>query len=159
MKQFAQPRQQGVILIAALVILVVMTMIGMSTITTTNVNMMLANFQRSQVEVESVAQNVLSYMISDVDYYVNYENYLDANDNFVAAIPADLQQGKESTIEFVRCIRETPGIGGAMNIGVQVAVTPRYYWEVGVSVSEPVTSTQGTYVQGFRMTYLEGYCP
>ncbi len=159
MMQRSASSQQGVVLIAALVMLVAMTGIGMSSVTTTNVNMMLANFQRAQMEVESVGQNVLNYLLSDDDYYVNYDDYLDGDGNFTTTIPSDIQENKTTEVAFVRCVRETPGLGGTMNIGIQVAVTPRYYWEVGVTVSETTTASESTYVDGFRMTYLEGYCP
>ena len=159
MKPSRPNQQRGVVLIAALVMLVAMTVIGMSTITTTNVNMMLVTIQRAEMEVEGVAQNLLGFLLSDVDHFVNYEDYLDANDNFVVAFPTAMVDGKTTSIDFVNCIRETPGLGGTMNIGIQVAVTPRYYWEVGITVTDPTTGAESSFVEGFKMTYLEGYCP
>lgn len=160
MKPFSdKKRQRGVVLIAALVMLVAMTTIGMSTISTTNVNMMLVGIQRAEMEVEAVGQNLLGFLLGDVDHFVNYEDYLDADDNYSLAFPSDLVDGMTTSIDFVRCLRETPGFGGTMNIGIQVAVTPRYYWEGGITVTDPITSAESSFVEGFKMTYLEGYCP
>ena len=66
--QFRAARQSGAVLIVALMMLLVMTTLGVSTITSTNISLQLVQSQQRQQEASQAAQNSINYLLSDLDY-------------------------------------------------------------------------------------------
>ena len=86
--QFRAARQRGAVLIVALMMLLVMTTLGVSTMTTTNISLQLVQSQQRQQEASQAAQNSINYLLSDIDYYVNNSTYLDGNGDFTLSFPS-----------------------------------------------------------------------
>ena len=86
-------RHRGAVLIVALIMLLVLTTLGVSTITSTNINLQLLQSQQRQQEAQQAAQNSINYLLSDLDYYINNASYLDGNGDFTLSFPSNVSSG------------------------------------------------------------------
>ena len=157
--QFRAARQSGAVLIVALMMLLVMTTLGVSTITSTNISLQLVQSQQRQQEASQAAQNSINYLLSDLDYYVNNSSYLDGNGDFSLSFPSNVSNGMAVTINGVQCLLQATPAGCSLLEGSSAPCHPEYYWEVDVSVTDAVSGASSNIIKGFKFRYLEGYCP
>ena len=157
--QFRAARQSGAVLIVALMMLLVMTTLGVSTITSTNISLQLVQSQQRQQEASQAAQNSINYLLSDLDYYVNNSSYLDGNGDFSLSFPSNVSNGMAVTINGVQCLLQATPAGCSLLEGSSAPCHPEYYWEVDVSVTDAVSGASSHIIEGFKFRYLEGYCP
>jgi hypothetical protein len=152
-------RQQGAVLIVALLMLLVMTSLGVSTITSTNMTLQLVQSQQRQQEAQQVAQNSINYLLSDLDYYVNNSSYLDGNGDFTLSFPSNVANGMTVTVNGLECLLQATPAGCSLLEGSSAPCHPEYYWEADVSVIDNVSGASSNIIEGFKFRYLEGYCP
>lgn len=155
--QFRAARQRGAVLIVALIMLLVMTTLGVSTITSTNISLQLVQNQQRQQEASQAAQNSINYLLSDLDYYVNNSTYLDGNGDFTLSFPSNVSNGMTVTVNGLQCLLQTTPAG--CSLVNPTPCHPEYYWEADVSVSDSVSGASSNIIEGFKFRYLEGYCP
>lgn len=151
--------QQGAVLVVALLMLLVLTTLGVSTITTTNINLQLVESQQRQQESQQVAQNSINYLLSDIDYYINNSSYLDGDGNFVVSFPDTVSTGMTISINSVQCLLQATPAGCSLLEDSSAPCHPEYYWEANISATDPVSGASSTVIEGFKFRYLEGYCP
>ena len=157
--QFRAARQSGAVLIVALMMLLVMTTLGVSTITSTNISLQLVQSQQRQQEASQAAQNSINYLLSDLDYYVNNSTYLDGNGDFTLSFPSNVSNGMAVTINGLQCLLQATPAGCSLLEGSSAPCHPEYYWEADVSVTDNVSGASSNIVEGFKFRSLEGYCP
>ncbi len=157
--QFRAARQRGAVLIVALMMLLVMTTLGVSTMTTTNISLQLVQSQQRQQEASQAAQNSINYLLSDIDYYVNNSTYLDGNGDFTLSFPTNVSNGMTVTVNGLQCLLQATSAGCSLLEGSSAPCHPEYYWEADVSVTDPVSGASSNIIEGFKFRYLEGYCP
>ena len=149
--QFRAARQRGAVLIVALMMLLVMTTLGVSTITSTNISLQLVQSQQRQQEASQAAQNSINYLLSDIDYYVNGD--------FTLSFPTNVSNGMTVTVNGLQCLLQATPAGCSLLEGSSAPCHPEYYWEADVSVTDTVSGASSNIVEGFKFRYLEGYCP
>ena len=171
-----QPRaQRGAVLVVALLMLLVLTTLGVATISSTNINLQLVQSQQRQQETEQVAENAINYLLSDVDYYENNSTYLDGNGDFTLSFPSDVSNGMDVTINSVKCIfgAVVPGdsLGGGATKGIFLesgeaaedfgpGPPKEYYWETNITVIDSSSGASSTFIQGFKFKYNQpADCP
>ena len=125
--QFRAARQSGAVLIVALMMLLVMTTLGVSTITSTNISLQLVQSQQRQQEASQAAQNSINYLLSDLDYYVNNSSYLDGNGDFSLSFPSNVSNGMAVTINGVQCLLQATPAGCSLLEGSSAPCHPEYY--------------------------------
>ena len=156
---FNAARQRGAVLIVALLMLLVMTSLGVSTITSTNMTLQLVQSQQRQQETRQAAQNSINYLLSDIDYYVNNSSYLDGNGDFSLSFPSNVSNGMAVTVNSLQCLLQATPAGCSLLEGSSAPCHPEYYWEADVSVTDNVSGASSNIIEGFKFRYLEGYCP
>lgn len=152
-------RHRGAVLIVALIMLLVLTTLGVSTITSTNINLQLLQSQQRQQEAQQAAQNSINYLLSDLDYYINNASYLDGNGDFTLSFPSNVSSGMVVTVNSLQCLLQATPAGCSLLEGSSAPCHPEYYWEAEVSVTDNVSGASSNIVEGFKFRYLEGYCP
>jgi len=150
---------RGAVLIVALIMLLVLTTLGVSTITSTNINLQLLQSQQRQQEAQQAAQNSINYLLSDLDYYINNASYLDGDGNFTLSFPSNVSSGMVVTVNSLQCLLQATPAGCSLLEGSSAPCHPEYYWEADVSVTDNVSGASSTIIEGFKFRYLEGYCP
>ncbi len=151
--------QNGAVLVVALLMLLVLTTLGVATITSSNINLQLVHSQQRQQETEQVAENSLNYLLSDIDYFVNNSAYLDSNGDFALSFPSDITKGLTVTVNSLQCLLQATPSGCSLVEGSSAPCHPDYYWEANISVTDAGSGASSTFVEGFKFKYLAGYCP
>jgi hypothetical protein len=152
-------RQRGAVLVVALVMLLVLTTLGVSTISSTNINLKLVQSQQRQQETEQVAENSINYLLSDINYFVNNSDYLDSNGDFTLSFPTDVSSGMTVVVNSLQCLLQATPSGCSLVEGSSAPCHPDYYWEANISVTDSTSGASSTFVEGFKFRYLAGYCP
>ncbi|MDC0003284.1 hypothetical protein OAE19_02700 [Porticoccaceae bacterium] len=151
--------QTGAVLLVALLMLLVITALGVGSISMTNVNMQLVQNQQRKQETEQVVANTINYLLGDLDYYVNNSAYVDTGGNFLLSFPVNVSNGMSVTINKLECLLEAIPAGCSLLVGTSAPCHPEYYWEASVSVSDATSGALSTVIEGFKFKYLAGYCP
>lgn len=151
--------QTGAVLLVALLMLLVITALGVGSISMTNVNMQLVQNQQRKQETEQVVENTINYLLGDLDYYVNNSAYVDTGGNFILSFPANVSNGMSVTINKLECLSEAIPAGCSLLVGTSAPCHPEYYWEASVSVIDDTSGASSTLIEGFKFKYLAGYCP
>lgn len=164
--------QTGAVLLVALLMLLVITALGVGSISMTNINMQLVQNQQRKQETEQVVENAINYLLGDLDYYVNNSAYVDTGGNFILSFPANVSNGMSVTINSVECLfaAVVPGnsSGGPSGIFSEDgtadtnlgSVPPKeYYWEVSATVVDSSSGASSTFIQGFKYKSQVGDCP
>ncbi|HAZ95626.1 MAG TPA: hypothetical protein DCW94_08075 [Porticoccaceae bacterium] len=151
--------QSGAVLVVALLMLLVITALGVGSISMTNMNMQLVQNQQRKQETEQVVENAINYLLSDLDYYVNNSTYVDTGGNFILSFPANVSNSMSVTINKLECLLEAIPAGCSLVVGTSAPCHPEYYWEASVSVIDDTSGASSTVVEGFKFKYLAGYCP
>lgn len=153
-------------LLVALLMLLVLTMLGVAGITSTNINLQLVQNQQRQMEVEQVALNVIEFVLSDEDYFLKKNSHTLAQ--ILADVPAGYIDGRTVTLDRLDCLYQIAVGGSSMNqdpsavSGGVVGVTNEkfdYYWEAEVSVTDPSSGATESIVQGFKYRFKDADCP
>ncbi|MDG1819035.1 MAG: hypothetical protein P8H31_04300 [Porticoccaceae bacterium] len=152
-------RQAGAVLIVALLMLMVLTTLGSSTISSTSSKLQLLKTQQRYQETEQVAENTINYLLSDLDYFVNHSAYLDSNGGFAPSLPSYISNGMNITYNSLHCLREKKSSGCSISEGSSAVCYPDYYWEANITVTHSTSGASSTLVKGFKFRYLAGYCP
>ncbi len=152
-------RQGGAVLVVALIMLLVLTTLGVSTITTTNINLQLVQSQQRQQETQQAAQNAINYLLSDINYYVDNSSYLDADGNFSLSFPSSVANGMNVSINSVKCLLQAKSAGCSLLEGTSAPCHPEYYWQADITVTDNISGAESSVIEGFKFRYLEGYCP
>ena len=152
-------RQRGAVLVVALLMLLVLTTLGVATISSTNINLKLVQSQQRHQETEQVAENSINYLLSDINYFVNNSDYLDSNGDFTLSFPADVSSGMTVVVNSLQCLLQATPSGCSLVEGSSAPCHPDYYWEANISVTDSTSGASSTFVEGFKFRYLAGYCP
>lgn len=152
--------QAGAVLVVALLMLLILTLLGVASIRSSNINMMLVDNQMRTLEMESIARETTEILLSDLDYFVDATNY-DVSGNFIEpAFVSTLEgsRGVNISIDNVECKEEISLPGYSIVVGSSTGSRSNVYWQTEVTVSDATSGATSTFVQGFKFRYLEGYC-
>ena len=154
-------KQDGAVLIVALMMLLVLTILGVASIRTSNTNLQLVDSQMRALEVEQVARNVTEYLLSDRDIYIDVPNvFVNGSGEFIGVIPASYMQDSFGNalavvVDNIRCIEERPESGWPVGF----PNTPQInYWNIDVEVTDSVSGASTKYSQGFKFKYSANNC-
>jgi hypothetical protein len=151
--------ETGAVLIVALLMLLVLTTLGVATISSTNTSLQLVKNQQRQQETEQVAENAINYLLSDLDYYINNSTYLDGDGDFTLSFPSDVTKGMAVNINSLQCLLQATPSGCSLVEGSSAPCRPDYYGEAKVTVIDSTSGASSTFIEGFKFRYLAGYCP
>lgn len=156
MKQFHQlaSRQQGVVLVIALVLLVMLTLFAVSAIRSSTVELQIAGNEQIRKELAAAAQDEIEKYLSTMDVFNNLINGVT-----VASTNTSLRSGKitASALKPV-CIKAEP-IAGSSLAHSSVGTSETDYWEVTATATDTATGGSVTITQGFRMRMPLSSCP
>jgi hypothetical protein len=123
-------RQQGALLPMALIMLFVVTLLGVSAVSTTNVALQIAGNQQHQFEAEMVAENAVNWLVD------NYPSPMPTSTTFktfgLSLTPDNLRE---------KCITKT---------GVQGHSYFYSYVNISITTTDPISGATATAVKGLK---------
>jgi Tfp pilus assembly protein PilX len=139
-------QQRGAVLIVSLVMLVVLTLFVLSSTRIATGNLKIVGNIQAKQNVEAVAQTVIEQVLSAITPF-----YSPTSAVTITGVPS----GMTATVANRTCIRATPATGYSAVSGVSPEDT---FWNVSVTVNDPVLNTSRTINQGVRIRLPAGNC-
>ena len=157
-------RQRGGALIMSLVLLVVITLLAVTSIRTSSLNLRSAHNMQLQQEAESAAQVVIEQVLSNLVWFTTPQAQFTVADNVIP--------GHETYGFFVdnrRCLDATPRAGDQLDTGADfgeradgtdsfAAGVDNTIWEVRAGVEDVATGARAVIRQGVAIQMLTGSC-
>lgn len=139
-------KQQGMTLLIALAMLVVITIMGVSAIRMTGSSLLVVGNMQWRKSAENQAMLAIEQtMNSVVPFYAP-----------TSTVAFTAPAGYTVTIGNRTCLRSTPASG----YSALSAVAPEdNYWEFNVTVNDTITGAQTAMTQGAKVRQLAGSCP
>lgn len=135
-------RQRGAALLISLMMLVILTLLGISAVNMSTINFKITGNRQASLESSVRTQNAIETVLSDIDNFSSPENDIPAiNDVFV---------------ERRKCYFRRVAPGYSLTWGLAPEDTS---WEVVASYADPVTSAATTIHQGVQIRMTNGSCP
>lgn len=136
--------QTGTTLVVSLLMLIVLTLLAITAINTSSVDLRVAGNLQAQQEAEAAVQQAIEQVISSI-----------ANFNTPTAQTITIN-GLDVNVEAAQCLGASPASGYSATWGLAPVDT---YWEVIASTNESTTGAQATIHQGVEIRLPAGSCP
>tara|TARA_B110000046_G_C13024981_1_gene413413 strand:- start:5949 stop:6380 length:432 start_codon:yes stop_codon:yes gene_type:complete len=141
--------------------LLLLNILTVASISSSNINMQVIHSQQRLLEMQRVATNVSNYILSDLDHFIHYKNYLDSQGKFAPALPDVLLMTDSRQVDVqinnLICLAETIVTGCSLD-----RLSPCFHktlWQLSTTVLDRVSGAEATVIEGFSLKYLPGYCP
>ncbi len=138
-------QQCGSVLLVSLLMMVVLTLLAVTAINTSNVNLRIVGNMQAQQEVEAIVLRAIEEVVSDISYF-----------NVPATTPTLVVNGRDVTLAERVCLRATPATGYSAVWGLAPQNT---VWEIEAASTDAVTGAQATIHQGVQILLTAGGCP
>lgn len=137
--------QSGMTLLIALAMLVVITLLGVAAIRMTGSSMLVVGNMQAKKATENIAMMAIEQVMNSATPFSSP----------TAAVTFSAPAGYTVTISNRTCLRSTPASG----YSALSAVAPEEnIWEFTTTVSDTITGTQSSMVQGAKIRQLAGSC-
>lgn len=141
-------RQRGAVLIVSLLLLVAMTLLGVATINSSTVNLMVVGNLQSQKAAEAAAQEGIEVVLSGIQAF-------EAADGSFEPFQQPVSGDQVALIERVECRNSAPADGYSATLEV---VPEDNTWEVVARHTAP-DGAEARVRQGVRIRQTMGLCP
>lgn len=138
-----RPYQRGAVLVTSLLMLVVLTLLAVSSIRSSSVNLLIVDNMQSQKHAEGLAQRAIAEVLGDVDSFKN---------------PAAQQLTFENVavqVTEAQCIGYRTATGYSIRMGRGYLPPEDTAWEFSASVDE---AAKATIHQGVQIRMTAGNC-
>lgn len=163
-------KQRGSVLIVSLLLLIVMTVLGVSAINMTSTDLRIAENTQQQMEAETAVQEAIERVMSYFENFDIDDNGYDSNPTVtVSGVKTQLDSstlainGRNVVVQSRVCLQSRPDEGDSIR---EKAPTGDYttgkfikIWEIEASHSDPVSGAQVTLHQGVKLRMLSTLCP
>ena len=141
-------RQQGIVLVLTLILLVVLTLFVLSSTRLSTGNLRIVGNMQAKKEADAVAQRTIEQVLSSIAPF-----YSPTAAVTLAPTPPS---GMTVTVSNRSCIQATTAPGYSAVTGVSPDDT---FWNLSVSVVDAITNTSTVVTQGVRIRLQPGNCP
>ncbi len=138
----AARHERGMTLLIVLIMLVVLTLFGITAINLSTSNLQVVGNMQARKTNEASANRWIETVLGSVNYFSNP----------ALAVPS-LPTGV--TVDNRTCLFAAPAAGYS---AVQPIVPEDTHWEVRVTVADSVTGARTVVTQGVKIRMLSGYC-
>ena len=147
-------RHKGSVLVLTLVILLLLGLITMATVSSVNISSHIFRNHESVLAVDRDADNLINYMMTNKDYFLNYSDYINENRKFEITIP-DYVVGpprRSRVVEF-ECTDCVPANTNS-SAELKLSALDQTRWLLRVEVSDLQTGAGTAVVQDLLLTTL-----
>jgi Tfp pilus assembly protein PilX len=138
-------RQKGAVLIVSLLLLIVATLLGVATINSSSVNLLIVNNMQEQQRAESAVIEAIGIAISNIETFnVPAEKTVTVKD-----------LDSNVTVSAAQCLAKIPVDGYS---SVWELVPEDTIWELTAAVTDP-GGASASMTQGLRLRLPNGSCP
>lgn len=164
-------KQRGAVLIVSLLLLIVMTVLGVSAINMTSTDLRIAENTQQQMEAETAVQEAIEQVMSYFENFdINEYGYgYDSNPTVtVNGVKTQLDSstlainGRNVVVQSRVCLGARHVEGDSIREKTSTGDSPGKYikiWEIEASHSDPVSGAQVTLHQGVKLRMLSDKCP
>lgn len=145
MTRAAPRRQRGITLLIVLIMLVVLTLFGITAINLSTSNLQVVSNMQQRKSNEAVANQAIETILSSINYF----------NNPTTAVTYTAPTGVTVTSANRVCLFAAPATGYS---AVQPIVPEDTHWEVKVTVVDSVTGARTVATQGVKIRMVSGYC-
>jgi hypothetical protein len=142
--------QRGLTLLFALILLVLLTLFGVSAVQILGVNLRIASNMASQEAAEASAQQGIETFISDFQYFENPP----AGDTTLN-LPSGTNTKFAVVVKRPKCIAESPAKGYSLTYGLAPRDT---MWELQANTSDTVLGGKAEVHEGVSVLMVAGSC-
>jgi Tfp pilus assembly protein PilX len=143
-------RQQGIVLVLTLLLLVVLTLFVLSSTRLTTGNLRIIGNMQAKKAVEAVAQQGVEEVLSSLAPFSAPNSAI----TLTTPVPSGMSTPTVATPRV--CFRAAPAPGFSAVAAVAFEDT---YWNVNVTVNDTITNSGTVVNQGVRIRLLKGNCP
>ena len=165
MRPYMARRQRGTALLISLVLLVVLTLLAVTSIRTSSLNLRIAQNMQLQQEAEAAAQAMVEHVLSDIHWFNNPDD-----DVVIAGGIPGYDAFYVFDVDERRCLDSAPRPGDQLDQGADFTdsgtggsgVTPGVditIWDVRATATEGTSEARATIRQGVLIPMLAGSCP
>lgn len=140
-------RQQGIVLVVTLILLVVLTLFVLSSTRMTTGNLRIVGNMQAKKAVEATAQLGVEQVLSSLASFTP---------NPTGAVTVTPPSGMTVTVADRTCLRSAvaPGFSAVAPVALEDT-----FWNVNVAVTDSITNAGTVVNQGVRIRLLKGNCP
>lgn len=138
-------RERGVTLLIVLIMLVVLTLFGLTAINLSTSNLQVVGNMQQRKNNEAIANQAIETVLSSINYF----------NNPALALAYTPPAGVNVTLANRVCLFAAPASGYS---AVQPIVPEDTHWEVRVTVQDTITAARTVVTQGVKIRMLAGYC-
>ena len=152
--------QRGAVLITSLVMLVVLTLLVVTAINMSTINLRIVGNMQSQIEAESAVQNVIEMMINDLSNF-NSETNIDVWMNVDGSISADAESASYVINRVANCVMDSPAEGyeAQYTIGPGAGMRFNTDWIIRAETTSGGAGEHVDITQGVRVLEVLTGCP
>lgn len=144
-------RQRGAALLVSLMMLIILTLLGLSAVNMSTINFKIVGNRQASMEASMRTQNAIEAVLSDVDNFINptANPTVDGTVQTTAAVNG-------VAIGARRCYARQTAPGYSLTWGLAPQDTN---WEVVASYADAATGANTTIRQGVKIRMTSGNCP
>ena len=147
-------RSRGSILVLTLVILLLLELIAMATVSSVNIGNHILRNHESALDVDRDANNLINYVMTNKEYFLNYLDYINENRKFEITIPDYVvgppRRGRVVEFECTDCVPANANSSAELKL----SALDQTHWLLRVEVSDLQTGAGTAVVQGLLLTTL-----
>lgn len=142
-------RQRGAVLVVSLLLLIVMTLLAVTAINISSVNLRIVGNMQLQQEAEANAQQAIEVIMGDVSYFTNFDT--------TETVSVDSQT---VNIAERRCIGLVPATDSEYSANIRYSgIIPEYpLWVVDATLNDSATGAKAELHQGVKIKMTAGNC-
>lgn len=136
-------KQQGAVLVVSLLMLLVMTLLAVSSISSSNVNLLIVNNVQNSLQTEAAAQQAIEQSLSDMSTF-----------NAPAARTLTINE-RQIAVSEARCLGFEPASGFSAKWNLAPEETT---WQLAASANDSISGALAHLTQGVRILMTAGAC-
>lgn len=142
---------EGSVLVVTMVVLLLLQLIVAATLSSVNISSQVLLHNQRTTAVERDGDNLLNYLISNRDYFINHSSYPGTDSKFDIPIPDHIvaQPRRASIAEFtcLNCPAVEPSTGQTLELSDLDQTT----WQLKIEISDAQTGVVTELIQGLRI--------
>jgi len=145
---------EGSVLVVTMVLLLLLQLVVAASVSSVNISSQVLFHNERATAVQRDGHNLLNYLISNKDHFINYGSYLNADKNFEILIPDHIvalpREGRIASFNCLDCV----AVNFSPGQRVRLSDLDQTTWQLEVEVSDPQTGAVAELIQGLRITAI-----
>ena len=138
--------QCGSVLVLTLLMLLFLQFVAIAVVNSTNVSSMVVRNYQTSTELKLASHNIINYVLTNKDYFVNYDSYLNPDGKFEISLDTLISSDIGTTVISFKCL-DLVSYDNPTNCGLN-----NKYWQLVVQVEDFKTQASMRVEQGIHLS-------